>query len=192
MQKTVKEKRLEWLEKNNFNENEETYIAIGNTYDFKDELKAAGFKFNAILLWHNKTEVEGYKTIKVSLSEVGEITAWGVGAFYANAQDVIRAKVNAATRASMPPSNSQWYGNIGDRAVITATLKRQSGFEGKYGYTYIYTFEDANENIFVWFTTKYLGLETGAEVELTGTIKEHKEYEEVKQTVLTRCKIKGD
>jgi DnaJ-class molecular chaperone len=36
----AEETRREWLAKNQFNENGDTYVFIGNTYEIKDELKA--------------------------------------------------------------------------------------------------------------------------------------------------------
>lgn len=44
--------------------------------------------------------------------------------------------------------------------------------------------------IFVWKTSKYLGIDdSGAEVNLVGTIKEHSEFRGVKQNMLVRCKV---
>jgi hypothetical protein len=53
---------------------------------------------------------------------------------------------------------------------------------------YIHTFK-AGDNTLVWKTTKGLSIEENTEVTLKGTIKEHTEYKEEKQTVLTRCKV---
>ena len=75
---------------------------------------------------------------------------------------------------------------------LNGLVKRKkglSGFDGMYGWTSVVTFEDEDENIFVWFTSKELSIAIGENVTLTGTVKEHKTYKGVKQTILTRCKI---
>lgn len=50
MQARIKERKAKaftrWLERNGFNENEETYLIYGNTYPIKDKLKEAGCKFS--------------------------------------------------------------------------------------------------------------------------------------------------
>lgn len=57
---------------------------------------------------------------------------------------------------------------------------------------YLYSFKDADGNVFVWKTSKGLAIENDTQVRVTGTIKEYSEYKEVKQTILTRCNIKSD
>lgn len=55
---------------------------------------------------------------------------------------------------------------------------------------HIHTFRDGYGNALIWKTTRGLGLEKGDAVHLKGTIKEHSEYDDEKQTVLTRCRVK--
>ena len=97
-----------------------------------------------------------------------------------------------------------YIGEIGKRLKMTVTYKKS--FEYKdykfsyYGTThYIHTFDDADGNIMVWKTTSIMTWENGdryelipegSTVELTGTVKEHSEYNGTEQTVLTRCKFK--
>lgn len=72
---------------------------------------------------------------------------------------------------------------------------------GYYGTTkYIYTMKDAEDNVIVWKTTKCVSVALDEEcinwhfitkgdvIKVTGTVKEHGEYKETAQTVLTRCK----
>ena len=56
-------------------------------------------------------------------------------------------------------------------------------------YVGIYKFVDAEGNIIIWNTTTYINVEEGKRYRLTGTIAEHKEYKEDKQTVVKRCKV---
>lgn len=86
-------------------------------------------------------------------------------------------------------ASSAFVGSIGEKITITATLARILEFEGFYGMTYIHIFNAAG-NILVWKTNKKVA-QTEQEVTIKGTIKDHKLYNETKQTELTRCKVRG-
>ena len=84
---------------------------------------------------------------------------------------------------------SEHVGVIGQKltvAVETASL--ETSFETQFGVTYLYRFVDNDGNIFKWFTSNFLECEKIATV--TGTVKKHNVYKNVKETVLTRCKVK--
>jgi hypothetical protein len=97
-------------------------------------------------------------------------------------------------RALLPVSN-KFFGNVGERIVVTGTVTglisfTAPSFYGKNGVAtkFIWKIVDAQGNLFVWFTE--LGnVDKGSVVVLKGTIKEHKTYNGECQTVLTRCKI---
>ena len=84
---------------------------------------------------------------------------------------------------------STFVGAEGDKVEIDVKLRRVTGFKSNFGYTRVYTFEDAAHNLIVWKTGKSLGLKEGSYVHIAGTIKEHSEFRGKKQTVLTRCKV---
>lgn len=100
---------------------------------------------------------------------------------------------------------SQYVGNIGDRLDMTLTLDHSAYWEqrsyGGYGTEtmYCHIFKDADGNTYTWKTTNgvYIALgndqykvaEKGDTVVLKGTVKDHTEYNDEKQTVLTRCKV---
>ena len=100
---------------------------------------------------------------------------------------------------------SQYVGNVGDKLNMEVTYAGSAHYEVTpfYGYgketRYVHFFKDADGNKLVWKTTKSLGTwlengdwlhyEEGDTVTLKGTIKEHSEYKDEKQTVLTRCKV---
>lgn len=44
-------------------------------------------------------------------------------------------------------------------------------------------------NAIIWKTSKGLGIEKGSKIHIKGTIKEHSEYDDEKQTVITRAKV---
>lgn len=92
---------------------------------------------------------------------------------------------------------SQHVGEVGEKLTIKGSFVRSAWFEVKsfrgYGTDtmHIHTFKDADGNVFVWKTSKGLCLEYGEPIQITGTVKEHSEYQDEKQTVLTRCKVKA-
>lgn len=90
---------------------------------------------------------------------------------------------------------SQHVGIVGERITAKGSFVKTAWFEvpsfAGYGMTtmYIHTFKDADGNVFIWKTSSGLGLESGEPVNIKGTVKEHSEYQDEKQTVLTRCKV---
>lgn len=93
---------------------------------------------------------------------------------------------------------SQYVGDVGDKIDIDAVLEKNAWFEipsfRGFGTSimHIYTFRDSQGNALIWKTSKGLGFENGEAVHLKGTIKEHSEYDDEKQTVLTRCKVERE
>ena len=92
-------------------------------------------------------------------------------------------------------AKSQYVGQIGDKIEITAKIEKSAWFEYKnpFGYgmntMYVYTFRDADGNAIVWKTSKGTTFPEDTELVIKGTVKDHSEYRDEKQTVLTRCKI---
>ena len=100
---------------------------------------------------------------------------------------------------------SQYVGEVGKRITINVTYLGSAHFEVNsfrgYGTEtmYVHTFKDESGNKLIWKTSKGIGTwldngewlkhEEGEPVEITGTVKEHKEYREEKQTALNRCKL---
>ena len=86
--------------------------------------------------------------------------------------------------------NSEYLGAVGDRVKgirIVGAKCIWSGYD-QFGEHYLYKMLTENNNVLIWSTGK--GLPDG-EFMLDGTIKELKEYNGVKETVMTRCKMKG-
>lgn len=85
---------------------------------------------------------------------------------------------------------SNFYGNIGDRINITGKIIRAGHYDTQFGTVVIFKITDENGNIFIWKTTSFVDVDNNVTVNVTGTVKEHNEYRDEKQTVLTRCKIR--
>ena len=183
-------KRTEWLSNHGFNKDGNTYVLLGETYSIKDELKAAGWKFDKTLLWHRGDPGQYTdRCFKVWHGTIMEFDIFGHQYYTETAGKLVKDKIEEYN-AAHNDSKSEWVGEEKERLRdLSVTVKGLSGFDGMYGWTSVVTFEDEDENIFVWFTSKELSIAIGENVTLTGTVKEHKTYKGVKQTILTRCKI---
>ena len=199
-QKAAKEKELvdnaekykhEVALKLGFGEDNKAYLVYGDdTFAIKDKLKELGARFDPTLKWFfaNKVELpEGYNLCEFSFDELYDYNPLGKWAsFKENAKEIVSKRI-AELKG---PSTSVYYpGAEKDRIRnITAKLSSIRGFEGIYGYTYVYTFT-SGDYVFVWMTAKSINIECGEIVDLTGTIKSFDEYLGVRQTHLSRCVV---
>ena len=90
-------------------------------------------------------------------------------------------------RRNEEKAQSSYIGNVGDR--ITVAVKESkliTSYENLYGWTHIYKFLTEENNVLVWYSSRYI---EGEPTEIVGTVKDHKEYNGERQTVLTRCKV---
>lgn len=108
-------------------------------------------------------------------------------------REAIKAEREARIKAEK--AVSQYVGEVGQRISEMVTFLFSGSYEVRsfsgYGTEtmYVHNFKDEAGNKLVWKTSKWLGFEDGTQVKLTGTVKEHSDYKEEKQTVLTRCKV---
>lgn len=86
---------------------------------------------------------------------------------------------------------SEWVGAEKDKLELTVTIKSIRFIDGQYGTTTLYTLLADTGHVFKWFaSSKALGTETDGKVyRIKGTVKKHDEYNGLKSTVLTRCKV---
>ena len=83
-----------------------------------------------------------------------------------------------------------WHHEVGDRVrdvIVELIDHRQTGYN-EWGETWLYKFTDGQFQ-FVWFTG-FKDLEVGSTYKLSGTVKKLDEYNGVKQTVITRGRLK--
>lgn len=90
---------------------------------------------------------------------------------------------------------SQYVGAVGAKIVTEAVFEHTATVHFRMGWMeqtmHIHSFRDSDGNLLVWKTSSngLWDLEEGCKVKITATVKEHAEYRDEKQTVLTRCKI---
>ena len=123
--------------------------------------------------------------------------------------DKMVAKKIAEEKRMAENAKVEYYGNVGDKFELTLTFDKSFGFEGAYGFTYIHLFHDDENHVFAWSSSngnykveyaknvtwggiEYVEYEVGHKYLIKGSIKDHREYRNVKQTVITRCKVLDD
>ena len=119
------EKKAKWLEDEAFSEDGFTFCYImPDSYARKNELKNAGFKYNANLGWHRPTADDFEEgVICISANDVADFSAWGSGTYRASAKQFVKD----AAKHMLPVSNSEWIGEEGEK--VKDFLKRANDKE---------------------------------------------------------------
>ena len=176
-----------------FGEDEKAYLVYGDdTFAIKDKLKELGARFDPTLKWFFSKEVELPKGYKLCAMSFDELYSYNPQGKWAEFKEDAKAIVSRRIAELKGPSTSVYYPGAEKERIrnITAKVDSIRGFEGMYGYTFVYTFT-SGDYVFVWMTSKCdMGLAVGETVDLTGTIKKFDEYMGVAQTYLTRCLVK--
>lgn len=102
------------------------------------------------------------------------------------AEKAEQERKKAAERAS--EANSQHIGNIGDRITLAVhSVVCLTSWETEWGITRVYKIVDNTGNVYTWKTSSFIAEDEIKSIK--GTVKEHKEYNGINQTELTRCKV---
>jgi hypothetical protein len=90
-------------------------------------------------------------------------------------------------------SDSTWIGAVKERSEFEVTITKKFGFETAFGYMAMILMKDESGNILVWKTgTGFEGKGVGDKFRIKATVKKHDTYQDIKQTVLTRCILLQD
>lgn len=186
----IDEIRVNWLISHGFTSDGNTFIFLGDTYKIKNKLKELGAKFDIVIGWHIDHKVDGFQFITTNINEIGEKSYNGYLITACRSDWDVKKKQALIDLGILKESDH--VGEIGKRLKIQVkyihTTSFEKSFYGNVVTTYIHKFVDANSNVFIWKTTSGICEEYDIELTLVGTVKEHSEYDGVKQTVLTRCK----
>ena len=86
--------------------------------------------------------------------------------------------------------DSVHVGTVGKREVLgELEVVSTRWFDGFYGARQMVKFADHDGNILVWWNTGKADPKEGERYTVTAAVKEHSEYNGVKQTTITRCKL---
>ena len=210
-QKRAKERRMEKAEaarQEKLNKSEENRKALleswgydpenpliwlvggGSTFEIKDQLKEQGCKFCKELGWYSCKPIdvpEGYGMVSINFMDAYN---WLPFVKRFEIKEEAKEIAEAALSSLEPESHSEYIGEIKERIRdLDVTLTAIRTFDGFYGTSNMYIFKN-EENVLVWTTSSYKDIEVGEHLLLTGTVKDHKPYKNVKQTILSRCIIK--
>lgn len=184
------EVKANWLLENGFNETGVTYVYIADdSYNRKDELKAAGWRYHALIGWHIGEVNVPHNEEDIYILDAdtaAEFNMYGNGNWKYSVKDII-AEAKASSKAQ---SRSEWVGLEKEKITdLPVVLKKVSGYQTRFGWSNIYTFMNG-DNIIVWFTSSNPHLEVEQSYLLSATIKTHSEFRGKKQTIITRAKVK--
>jgi hypothetical protein len=181
--------QAEWLTKKGFTDGKIHVVTLKDTFQVKDQIKDAGGRYDALIGWYLPAPTADFPTVELTSDECFEQDAWG-RLQWKPAEDLKRL-----IKSKMPKEpESEWIGQVGDKVNMEVTYTKCHTYETHFTYYgethYIHQFTDSEGNVLVWKTSNGLGdVPTESKVQIKGTIKGHDEYNGVKQTTLTRCKI---
>ena len=183
------QKKADWLQREGFDSDGMTWIYKEvDSYDRKEELKALGFRYNPNLVWHIANLPAGYEEhcFQINVTEVATFSAWGTGTYNIDAQKMIKEKIESYRPAAAP---SEWIGVEGEKIEVPATCVSIREFEGAFGLSQVFTFNDEEGNVIVWFSASHPDISVGDSGILKAGVKAHTEYKGQKQTQITRAKF---
>jgi hypothetical protein len=104
------------------------------------------------------------------------------------ASAVITAQRQLAPKEEAKESN--FVGEVKQRLRGLSLMLEKIIFlgHGSFGPSYLHLMKDADGNVFSWITGNKIEKAEGEQIKLDATVKQHKVYNDVKQTVLTRAK----
>lgn len=175
------EKQAAWKQDKGFKNDRIYLVGIDNSFDRKDEIKAEGGRYNPYTGWYFSEPHDEFQTVEMTAEECLVEDAWGKLDWRNTISETLKAKL------PQKPA-SEHIGQVGDKVDIEVTHTRTGYYDTQFGTTWVHNFQDAAGNILIWKTSACSGFEKDT-LRIKGTIKAHDEYNGIKQTVLTRCKI---
>lgn len=166
---------------------EKGYITIftGNTYEDKEYFKNNAARYHRMWGWYFVSTDELPTDIPSDVFPVK--LPWElVGKEDGNLRP--EPEIAAALETLLyEEDDSEYQGEIGDRLDVIVSVERAIELDGAYGPSTMHIMRDYDGNCYVWTTTAR-SWEEGSEHHIVGTVKDHRTYKRVKQTILTRCR----
>ena len=107
-----------------------------------------------------------------------------------------KAKRAAEEAAERERRAGRFVGEVGQKIKVQVTYSYHANFETQFGICTVYAMKDADGNTYIWktgsgslMTKEGEIMEEGDTFTIQGTVKEHKTYRDVNQTVLQRVKV---
>lgn len=149
-----------------------------------------------VLLWNSAKRRFFYQGEEISHEDADACDYWEFNVDYMVKEE--------NTKRNVEKSESGYVGNVGDKISVEVTLVREVACNYSLGWksvsSTLYIMKDKDGNVFTWKTQGILSfmpkggeyykyIDTDYPFTITGKIKDHNEYNGVKQTVLTRCSV---
>ena len=187
------ELNAEFFQREGFNSDGKIWAVVKTGFvpkEFQEEMLSKGAKKHGWNIYLFSEPQEG--AIELDATECCDTDMYGVyNGFKSGYMNQLLADVQEKERQAQAEKSS-YFGNVGDKVDgLEVTFKNVFFYETQFGGMCIYIFEDADGHQFKWNTSSGFGtsLEKEEVITIKGTIKEHSEYNGIKQTVLTRCKL---
>ena len=162
-------------------------IFKNNTYENSDYFRDKGARYTKWWGWFFPSDVEvpedlpeGVTPVRLDWSLVG-----------ADDEKLRSDKEVADIVDSLIYENgeSEYQGEIGEKLDRILIVEKAIALDGYYGASTMHIMRDDDGNCYVW-TTAAKSWEPDTEHHIVGTVKDHKQYKGIKQTILTRCREK--
>lgn len=161
-------------------------IFKGNTYEDREWFKASNARYHTYWGWYFTSEEELPTDIPSDVAPIKltweSISDAELGILLP--QSTINKVLENLLYTDEDPS--QFVGTVGERIPLLLKVEKVIPHESNYGISNIHTMRDNNSNVFIWATSARC-LSVGSYYKMTGQIKKHQTYHNVKQTWLTRC-----
>ena len=187
------ELNAEFFQREGFNSDGKIWAVVKTGFvpkEFQEEMLSRGAKKHGWNIYLFSEPQEG--AIELDAKDCCYADMYGVyNDFESSFMNQLIADAEEAERKAKAEKSS-YFGNVGDKVDgLEVTFKNEFFYETQFGGMIIYIFEDADGHQFKWNTSSGFGtsLEKEEVITIKGTIKEHSEYNGIKQTVLTRCKL---
>jgi hypothetical protein len=136
------------------------------------------------------SEREGLNDYLHNLSLLGKAGAveMKVFGFLASAIPAYLRTKNIETFRKQERLVSNYVGKPTERMETILTLKMKRYIEGDYGTRTMCKYHDETGNVVIWWASSSIDMEDGTKLKAKFTVKEHSEYEGIKQTIVSRLK----
>lgn len=164
-------------------------IAKFGTFEPSEASKKLAQEMKEVLSQMDYSELSSFLCNVKNMLQAGYIrsNSFGYIAYAPVAFEKLMKQKEQEQRHEETKGLSEYVGNVGEKVTVDVKeAKLVTSWETVYGWTHLYKFVTAENNVLVWYASRAY---EGEPKRITGTVKDHKEYAGEKQTVLTRCKI---
>ena len=189
------ERRIKFAARNAFGFGEQGFITLiwgDNTVikDWRDTLPIHTVLYNNVFGWYIPSE----KTVDTIPENVESKRLNWVDIKDETDVEDLSMKDHAIVRKYVEEykygvSKSEYQGEKDEWLERDVTIKKNIPLDTRYGSSNMHIMEDADGNVYVW-TTASKSIEENSTIHIKMKVKEHKEYDGVKQTIVYYCKIK--